>query len=151
MNLRQFCRIYNKKYIEDYGPTVGPEFLHFARDFKDMMTDFCLANDCKLACFKDGYYEVSGSIEHEGGYIYFSYNVPRCNYPIDFSKDDKTFGLMYRTQDSLEDVTGGPKHFTSIKELEDNLGDFIEQQKVLAISDLNDQNEAKELEEELDI
>lgn len=118
MKHTSFLRKYNGYAIRDDIGEKSPEFMTFGRDVKSMLTtEF---PDCDVN-IRFGHYDISGFISKGNKHVYISYSVPRHEHPMDFSKKDAMFGVLYRTAKSTSDFTGGINHFSAMKTLPENI------------------------------
>lgn len=114
---------YNYKGIVDVGTTTSKEFHEFVSYLKKQMKASAQERGFELVlnAFNRGHYYVSGFFKKEDKYIYFSYDVPRGEYPMDFDARDCSKGVLYRTAKHEKDYTGGSNHFTSIASFMDDV------------------------------
>ena len=120
MNFNGFCNTYDGKGIEDAGGYTSTEFNNFVRDFKSA---------CRLAFPKDeyelkissGHYFVSGFIRKDDKYVYISYDVPRGEYPMNFTDRSARGGALYRRVSSFKDYRGERNYFTDMYHFADDV------------------------------
>ena len=123
MTLKELCKKYNGKTIKDAGGVNSKEMRKFAADFQSAIRAFCKITNVELVRMSLGHYNVSGFIKdtYENKYFYISYNVPRCEMPINIQACSPMDGVLYRTAESDKDYHGGYNRFSSLNALEENL------------------------------
>lgn len=112
MSVATFIKNYNNKYLEDTGAYVSKGFNTFQNAFKREMKGIAESIGARLVSFNKGHYDMSGFIERDGHYVYFSYSRI-----LDRSTPDLTsYGPMYcRTAKDAKDYCGGTNCNTSFK------------------------------------
>ena len=101
---------YDGTIIQDDGPCKSIEFKQFAKDLKKELKQI---DEFRLVDVTVGHYYVSGFLEKEGKYVYFSFDVPRGNQVMDMSKTDAFNGVLIRTAKNPKDYKGGHNNFTN--------------------------------------
>lgn len=119
--LDNFCTKWHLTGIEDAGACVSEEFNKFAKELKTVLRSDAKSLGFNLADFSKGHYFVSGFFEKDGKYVYFSYDVPRSETPMDLTAKSAFDGVLYRTAKNCKDYTGGPNRFTSMTTLLENV------------------------------
>lgn len=94
-----------------------PEFKAFASDFKKFIKKN-LPSGCNLIKFNRGHFYVSGFIQKQDKYIYFSIPDVRCSK---WHRD-----ILIRTAKNDEDYLGGPNHFTDIDNFKHDVENLIQ-------------------------
>lgn len=115
---KQFIAKYNGRGIHDDGCVNSGDMKGFASNFKKELRINLAPLGIQIVDFSLGHYDISGFLEKNGHYIYFSYHVPRGMVPIDCSAQSAMRGILYRTAKSTKDYTGGHNHFTSFFDFE---------------------------------
>lgn len=120
----KLARKYNGRIIDDDCSVNSAMFKDFAMLFKREVSKM---PEARLAKFNVGHYELSGFLEHDGRYIYFSYSVPRGEFePVDMSARDPLRGVLYRKANGPSDYRGERNHFTSIFDFEEDVNDLFD-------------------------
>ena len=109
--MKNLIQKYHGRHIEDDGSVTSREFKEFVKDFKKELKH----GDFKLEDCHGGHYYLSGFLSKNGKYVYFSYDVPRGNQPMDMTRTDAMEGILIRTAEHLKDYTGGINHFTNFE------------------------------------
>lgn len=112
---------YNGYVVEDAGAYQSDDFKSFARKMKNYLKRQGESHDIKIVRFSVGHYEVSGHLEKDGKYAYFSYSVPRWGRPINTKTASCAEGVLYRTARDEKDYIGGINHFTSLEKMMDDI------------------------------
>lgn len=107
-----------KNYTFSTGSTTGYDFLEFAKMFKKFVGNN-LPQGAKLVKFCTGHYRLSGFIEAQGKYVYFS--IPDVRY---FPNEWITHFLVRRTE-SDEDYTGKTNHYTTLKKFTEDVNKLL--------------------------
>lgn len=118
MKIDSFVRMYHGRGIEDWGSGKSDEFKAFAKDFRTMMRHIAKSLGADLVGFTVGHYDVSGFLETGGRYCYFSYSVPRGEYPIDCTAKDALQGILVREAKDARDYRGGQNRFCNFDGLQ---------------------------------
>lgn len=115
--IEKFIKRYNKKSIEDAHGELSSEFKTFAKQLKNAIaTDMKIAGGT-LEVFNVGHYCISAFVKLHDQYVYISYDCPRYETPIDFSRADPMCGVLYRNARNVTDYTGGQNHFCKMADL----------------------------------
>lgn len=117
MKLESFVKKYNGHVIEDTGAYASEDFKKFARAFRTTLKTEMQSIDAELESFSVGHYFISAFVRKNEKYIYISYNCPRYDQPIDFSKSGAVDGVLYRKAKDAKDYHGEQNHFCSMPEL----------------------------------
>ena len=114
MTVKKFTSKYQGRILEDAGAYKSDEFLAFARDFKAMTREIAGKIHATLVSFSIGHYDVSGFVERDGRYAYFSYSEPR-HMPIDLTRSDALQGILVRSAEGPKDYRGGHNNFANVE------------------------------------
>lgn len=125
----RFVTKYNNRSIEDCGSYTSEEFNTFAKGFKSFVKRNLEDLGFTLDSFYKGHYSISGFLEKDGRYIYFGYDVPRDNYPIDVNTKSAHMGILIRSAESPRDFHGGMNNFTSFKDFADDVNSLFNRYK----------------------
>lgn len=86
---------WNGRSIADWGTATSKEFDSFYRQFVNAVKrEF--PEDEVLNCHK-GHYDLSGFIKRDEKFVYFSFSVPRMEYPLDLTKNNAMMGILIRS------------------------------------------------------
>lgn len=124
MKTGSFYKKYQGKVLEDWGSVKSPDFVRFAKDMRSAIKDGCESCGMTLADFHVGHYDVSGFVEQDGRFVYFSYSLARA-LPIDLERRDAMRGFLYRTAEAVKDYRGGMNHFTDWANLVDDIASLL--------------------------
>ena len=108
MNLAQIIKTW-KNHTFSTGMTTGEDFKLFAKDFREFVKS-ALPENAKLVEYNTGHYYVSGFIEKNGKYIYFS--IP----DVRFFPNEWMNNILIRTAKNPRDYYGGANNYTTIWE-----------------------------------
>jgi len=113
------------KKLEDFrgwefssGGVTGGDFKHFARLFKKYVNSH-LPSGAKLQKASSGHYILSGFIEREGAFVYFSISDVR-HFPGSWYEN-----ILVRTATSDHDYTGGGNNYTTLERFGETVGKFL--------------------------
>ena len=123
----QYSPFYEKwqgRVITDTGSYNSSEAILFARDLKSALSAEFMKRNMRLIRYRIGHYYISGFVVLDNHYAYFSYDMPRGHLPVDLD-DNGVNGFLYRTAESLSDFVGGHNHFSSLKDLAENIQRLI--------------------------
>ena len=106
------------KLFEDWefssGGTTGEDFKAFSHLYHKWVSQN-LPEGAKLEKFSSGHYDLSGFIEKDGKYVYFSISDVR-HFPGDWYKN-----ILIRTAKSNKDYTGGSNGYTTMVKFRDDV------------------------------
>lgn len=109
--LNKFIRKWHNKPLQDDVYFVSTEFNSFQNDFKKVMAAICSELGANLVNFNKGHYYVSGFVERNGNYVYFSYeNMNGERATPDLRSENN---MLCRTAKNERDYHGGANHITS--------------------------------------
>lgn len=119
--MKKFIKIWDKHRIEDNGCVMSDEAKQFYKEFKAYIKS-CVPAGTTLVGFKPNHYDFSGFIcYNDDTYIYVSHSLDRFNNEVRCDARDAMYGVLIRSAENVKDYHGGPNHFTSIYELEEDL------------------------------
>ena len=102
------------------GPVIDEDFRVFARKYKQFVITH-VPTDTKLVSFHRGHYEVSGFVERQGKFVYFSVSDVRF-FPGEWYNN-----ILVRTAQSDKDYTGGRNCYTSLENFTDSIDKLLQQ------------------------
>lgn len=120
MTTKKFVSKYQGRVLQDDGCYKSEEFKQFARDLRSTIKEEVKKIGATLHSFSIGHYDVSGFVERDGRYAYFSYSEPR-HMPIDLYRSDCSYGFLVRTAEGPKDYRGGLNRFCNIFDIADLL------------------------------
>lgn len=94
------------------GPTTGADFQVFARLFRKCIRQTLLPGT-HLVNVSTGHYYISGFVQREDKFVYFSISDVR-HFPGKWHKE-----ILVRTAKSEEDYTGGSNGYTTLERFSD--------------------------------
>lgn len=119
-----FIRKWNNKPLQDDGCYVSKEYNTFQNAFKREMSKIAESMGATLVNFSKGHYDVSGFIERNGKYVYFSYSSSLCGDRA--TPKLKESNAMYcRTAENAKDYRGGYNNHTSFEDCESVIGRLL--------------------------
>ena len=115
MKYSDFLEKYDNKGIEDWGTANSDAMKNFFKEFKNSVKNDL--KDTGIVIDKIGlnHYFFSGFLKKNDKYVYFSFDVPRGNFPINIDSSDCCLGMLIRTATNNTDYRGGTNHFTSLR------------------------------------
>lgn len=119
MTISSFVKKWDGKGIQDDGCVVSQEFKVFTRDFRSMVKTVAEELEATLISFSAGHYDMYGFVEKGEKYLYFSFSVPRGEFPMSLSESKFMGELMVRTASSPQDYTGGKNNFCPMSEIKE--------------------------------
>jgi hypothetical protein len=119
--MHKFVKKWHGRCIEDLGCIMSDEAKQFYKEFKAYIKS-CVPAGTTLVDFKPNHYDFSGFIcYNDDTYIYVSHSLDRFNNEVRCDACDAMYGVLIRSAEGVKDYHGGPNHFTSIYELEEDL------------------------------
>ena len=112
----RFLKEYDRYVFEDWGTVCSPDFKSFARKFKNYLKR-SLPEGYKVVGHRCGHYDLSGFVENNGKYVYYSWYWNRGSQPIDLASPDMNNHVLYRRAENEKDYRGGGNHFCSVQDL----------------------------------
>lgn len=112
-----FIKKWNDKHLQDDGSYVSKEYSAFQNAFKREMNKIAESIGATLVSFYKGHYDVSGFIERNGKYVYFSYSSSLCGNRATPKLKDR-MAMLCRTAKDKNDYRGGNNNFTPFEECE---------------------------------
>ena len=107
-----------KNWTFSSGGTTGIDFKRFAQLFRNHIKKH-LPENAKLVNFSKGHYYVSGFIEKNGNYIYFSVSDVRF-FPNEWNQQ-----ILIRTAEHEKDYTGGSNEYTTLEQFKENVSKLL--------------------------
>ena len=101
------------------GSTTGEDFKIFARLFKKFIMSK-LPSGANLVNFSRGHYFLSGFVEKNGKFAYFSISDVR-HFPDEWRKN-----ILVRTAKSEHDYTGGSNCYTTLQDFGQGIKNLLE-------------------------
>ena len=96
------------------GSVIDEDFRVFARLFKKYVSNN-LPEGSSLAKYNRGHYDISGFVERQGRFVYFS--IP----DVRFFPGEWFGNVLIRTAKSAEDYTGGNNCYTILSQFKQNV------------------------------
>lgn len=112
-----FIKKWNNRLLQDDGSYVSKEYNTFQNAFKREMNNIAENIGATLVSFSKGHYDVSGFIERNGKYVYFSYDSSLCGDRATPKLKDG-YAMFCRTAKNEKDYRGGYNNFTSFENCE---------------------------------
>ncbi len=104
---KDFIKQWDGRRLEDWGSVVSKEFNQFQNAFKREVERLAQEGGAKLVSYSKGHYDMSGFIEKDGIYVYFSYGaLDRTKVQLT-SASDFISPLLMRTAKHEKDFSGG--------------------------------------------
>lgn len=109
-----FIKKWNNKPLQDDGCYVSKEYNTFQNAFKREIKQIAENIGATLVNFSKGHYDISGFIERNGKYVYFSYSSLLCGDRATPQLKDEN-AMFCRTAEHAKDYRGGDNIFTSFE------------------------------------
>lgn len=116
---------YNNKTLMDAGSYMSDEAKKFARDFKRRLSLNAKKRGMEVVNFNTGHYYFSGFVKKDDKYVYFSYDIPRWEEPIDLHASGCSKGFLVRTAENEKDYHGGHNNFTNLIHFMDKVEELL--------------------------
>ena len=113
--MAKFVEEYDGRGVEDDGAYMSPEAKACLGRLKRCLKADLARMGVTLESFRIGHYDASGFAEKGGKYAYFSWSLPRGEWPIDCGARDPMNGVLCRTAEGPKDFTGGANRFASLE------------------------------------
>ena len=107
-----------KQWEFSSGSTTGEDFKIFARLFKKYLKAN-LPQEAELANVSSGHYYVSGFVQKNGKFVYFSISDVR-HFPEAWHKE-----ILVRTAQHAKDYTGGPNGYTTLEKFRERVSALL--------------------------
>ena len=114
MIMEQLIKKYQNRTLEDWGSEMSPEAKQFAKDFKRRLTLNAKNKGIEVVNFSVSHYYFSGFLKKNDKYVYFSYDIPRYETPIDLYGLNPSNAFLVRTAKNEKDYRGGYNNFCHI-------------------------------------
>lgn len=112
---RKLVAKYNGRTLQDDGCTVSREYRTFQNAFHRAMAAIAENIGAKVVAKNNGHYDMSGFIERDGKFVYYSYSV--IGYRTKVMLDDSR-AMYVRTAKGTRDFTGGYNNFVGFTDCE---------------------------------
>ena len=99
MTVEKLYETYQGKTLEDAGAYKSDDFIVFARAMRSAIQNEVKIIGAKVVNFSVGHYDVSGFVEKEGRYVYFSYKGPK-----DYSGEHNYFTNIMSFRSSVDSL-----------------------------------------------
>lgn len=119
-------RKYQNKILEDWGSVMSNEAKQFAKDFKRRLNLNAKNRKMEVVNFSVGHYFLSGFIKKNDKYVYFSYNIPRYETPINLYSRSCHSGFLVRSAEHEKDYRGGFNNFCNLPQFFDTVEYLLE-------------------------
>lgn len=117
MTINKFLNEWYNKQIEDWGSETSPEYKSFQTNYKSVIKELCQDIDMKLYSFDKNHYNFSAVIKSNKINQFYYMSIPDVRY----WKNEWANKILYRTMEHEKDWTGGSNHYSTLKELAENL------------------------------
>ena len=124
--METMIRKYQNKILEDWGSVMSPDAKQFAADFKRALTKQAKNRRMEVVAFKTNHYDFSGFLKKNDKCVYFSYNIPRYETPINLYSRSYMSGFLVRKADHEKDYKGGYNNFCNILQFFDTVEYLLE-------------------------
>ncbi|MCD8084597.1 MAG: hypothetical protein LUE86_14090 [Clostridiales bacterium] len=124
MKKEVFLKKWEGHIIDDWCTVVSDDFKAFARSFRSYMGAIAKTCDASIVKFHIGHYDLSGFLQKDEKFCYFSYSVPR-HLPIQTKNAECVCGVLYREANDTDDYHGGANHFTSLADMDTAISRFL--------------------------
>ena len=131
---KDFIKQWDGRRLEDWGSVVSKEFSQFQNAFKREVERLAQESGAKLVSYRKGHYDMSGFIEKDGIYVYFSYGaLDRTKVQLtSSSRTDFISPLLMRTAKNEKDYHGGTNNHVHFSELANTMEWLFKQQQPIA-------------------
>ncbi len=105
------------------GTRIGDDFKKFSTEYRKTLKKALADTGITIANYSRGHYDISGFLEKDGKYVYFSVSDVRY-YPAGWYTN-----ILIRTATSLHDYTGGRNNYTTLDNLPSRVSMLFEEVK----------------------
>ena len=116
----KFLKEYKWHRFEDAGSVCSNDFKSFARKFKGYLQRN-LPSCYSIKGHRCGHYDLSGFVERNGKYAYYSWSWNRYSDLDTREGTNPQMAVLYRTATDDKDFHGGFNHFCSIESLPEKI------------------------------
>lgn len=115
--VEELIKKYNGHAFEDCISVTSKDFESFCRKLKNALKKDALAMGFTDVTLTKGHYYLSGFLNRDDQYVYYSFSVERGETPTYLDKNDCMHAFLYRTAKDDKDFSGGANHFCRLSEL----------------------------------
>lgn len=126
MIMEQLIKKYQNRTLEDWGSEMSPEAKQFAKDFKRRLNLNANKRGLTLVSWSVNHYDFSGFLKKDDKYVYFSYDIPRYETPVDLYGLSPHNAFLVRTAKHEKDYRGGYNNFCNILQFFDMVENLLE-------------------------
>lgn len=112
---------YQNKTVEDWGSMMSYEARKFALDFQRRLKHNAKNRNMEVVNFNINHYDFSGFLKRGDKYVYFSYDIPRHEEPINLYSRSCRSGFLIRTAKHPKDYKGGYNNFCNLIQFFDSV------------------------------
>lgn len=123
--MEQIIKKYQNRALEDWGSVMSAEAKQFAKDFKRRLSFNAKKRGIEIVGWNVNHYDFSGFLKKNDKYVYFSYNIPRYEEPINLLSRNHN-GFLVRTAEHEKDYRGGYNNFCNILQFFDSVEYLLE-------------------------
>lgn len=117
MKIDKFFNKWYNKEIEDWGSEISPEYKNFQTNYRSVIKELCQDIDMNLYSFDKNHYNFSAVIKSNKTNQFYYMSILDVRY----WKNEWANKILYRTMEHEKDWTGGSNHYSTLKELAENL------------------------------
>ncbi len=117
MTIEKFLNKWYNKEIEDWGSETSPEYKNFQTNYRSVIKELCQDIDISLYSFNKNHYNFSAVIMSNKTNQFYYMSISDIRY----WKNEWANKILYRTMEHEKDWTGGSNHYSTLKELAENL------------------------------
>lgn len=140
---KDFIKTWDGRRLEDWGSVVSKEFKSFQQAMKREVKRLAEEEGVSLAYWSNGHYDMTGVLERDGLFVYFSYsNLDRTNVVLT-PKGGWHNCVLMRTMKHAKDWTGGSNNNIEFSQFTETMKRLFREQEAIRDkenSSINNQN-----------
>lgn len=127
---KDFIRTWDGRQLEDWGSVVSKEFKQFQGAMKREVKRLAEEHGATLVDWHNGHYDMTGVLEKNGLYVYFSYsNIDRTKVVLTKKNSGWLGCTLMRTMKHAKDWTGGTNNNVEFEQFPETMARLFKEQE----------------------
>lgn len=140
---KDFIKTWDGRRLEDWGSVVSKEFKSFQQAMKREVKRLAEEEGVSLAYWSNGHYDMTGVLERDGLFVYFSYSNLDRTHVVLTPKGGWHNCVLMRTMKHAKDWTGGSNNNIEFSQFSETMKRLFREQEAIRDkenSSINNQN-----------
>lgn len=140
---KDFIKTWDGRRLEDWGSVVSKEFKSFQQAMKREVKRLAEEEGVSLAYWSNGHYDMTGVLERDGLFVYFSYSNLDRTHVVLTPKGGWHNCVLMRTMKHAKDWTGGSNNNIEFSQFTETMKRLFREQEAIRDkenSSINNQN-----------